>query len=130
MEEDGVTPPNASVYDQDVPGGHFGTDEADGQKGQETNEVFEETTAIDCDEDKAGVPKAPGEDEWFMVYGSNLSRSLSVFSNTMFGRLTRNYILPPTYWQCTFTGNPEQQLPLAQPHLRSFPLLLVESGPE
>ncbi|XP_015230039.1 PREDICTED: ADAMTS-like protein 2 [Cyprinodon variegatus] len=60
MEEDGVTPPNASVYDQDVPGGHFGTDEADGQKGQETNEVFEETTAIDCDEDKAGVPKAPG----------------------------------------------------------------------
>ncbi|MEQ2241943.1 hypothetical protein ILYODFUR_030562 [Ilyodon furcidens] len=65
VEEDSLTPPNGSVYDQTVPGTQLGTGEADGQKGQETNEVFEEKTAIDCDEDEAGVPvpKLTGEDK-------------------------------------------------------------------
>ncbi|MED6272323.1 hypothetical protein CHARACLAT_029220, partial [Characodon lateralis] len=56
VEEDSLMPPNGSVYDQAVPGTQLGTGEADGQKGQETNEVFEEKTAIVCDEDEAGVP--------------------------------------------------------------------------
>uniref|UniRef100_A0A3P9Q2G7 ADAMTS like 2 n=1 Tax=Poecilia reticulata TaxID=8081 RepID=A0A3P9Q2G7_POERE len=62
VEEDGLASPNGSVYDQKVPGGPLEAGGADGPKGQETNEVFEETTAIDCDEDDAGLPKRTGED--------------------------------------------------------------------
>uniref|UniRef100_A0A3P9Q228 ADAMTS like 2 n=1 Tax=Poecilia reticulata TaxID=8081 RepID=A0A3P9Q228_POERE len=58
VEEDGLASPNGSVYDQKVPGGPLEAGGADGPKGQETNEVFEETTAIDCDEDDAGLPKS------------------------------------------------------------------------
>uniref|UniRef100_A0A3Q2R082 ADAMTS like 2 n=1 Tax=Fundulus heteroclitus TaxID=8078 RepID=A0A3Q2R082_FUNHE len=55
VEEDGPVAPNGSIYDQKVPGGQLETGQADGQKGQETNEVFEETTAIDCDEDSTNL---------------------------------------------------------------------------
>uniref|UniRef100_UPI003AB03A30 ADAMTS-like protein 2 n=1 Tax=Centroberyx gerrardi TaxID=166262 RepID=UPI003AB03A30 len=65
VEVGGLLAPNASVYDAagpegrqnrvllepGVPGG------AEGQKGQETNEVYEETAAIDCDQDGAGAPQ-------------------------------------------------------------------------
>lgn len=60
VEDDGAMAPNSSVYHQDVPGGQMETGETDGKKGQETNEVFEETTTIDCDEDEAGRPELTG----------------------------------------------------------------------
>lgn len=52
--------PNSSIYDQAAPEGQLEPGGADGQKGQETNEVYEETVAIDCDQD--GVPKFTGRD--------------------------------------------------------------------
>lgn len=61
MEESGPLAPNGSVNNRDVPGGQLQTSGADGQKGQETNEVYEETAAIDCDQDKAAAPKQTGK---------------------------------------------------------------------
>uniref|UniRef100_A0A3Q2ZK89 ADAMTS-like 2 n=1 Tax=Kryptolebias marmoratus TaxID=37003 RepID=A0A3Q2ZK89_KRYMA len=50
VEEGGPLAPNGSRYDQEVPGGRLDKTDADGQKDQETNEVYEETAAIDCDQ--------------------------------------------------------------------------------
>lgn len=61
VEEGGPLAPNASVYEREVPGGPLETSAADGQKAQETNEVYEETAAIDCDQDKAAGPKFTGQ---------------------------------------------------------------------
>uniref|UniRef100_A0A672Z045 ADAMTS-like 2 n=1 Tax=Sphaeramia orbicularis TaxID=375764 RepID=A0A672Z045_9TELE len=53
----GLLPPNGSIYDH----GTADTDQGpDGQKVQETNEVYEETAAIDCDQDGAPGPKYTG----------------------------------------------------------------------
>uniref|UniRef100_A0A8C2Z2Q0 ADAMTS like 2 n=1 Tax=Cyclopterus lumpus TaxID=8103 RepID=A0A8C2Z2Q0_CYCLU len=52
--------PNGSVYDQVATEGRPEPEGADGPKGQETNEVYEETAAIDCDQDAA--PKVTGQD--------------------------------------------------------------------
>ncbi|XP_034452319.1 ADAMTS-like protein 2 [Hippoglossus hippoglossus] len=49
--------PNSSVYEQTGPEGQLEPGAADGQKGQETNEVYEEAAAIDCDQDGAAAPK-------------------------------------------------------------------------
>lgn len=55
--------PNSSVYEQVAPQGPPEPGAGgDGQKGQETNEVYEETAAIDCDQDGAAAPKFTGED--------------------------------------------------------------------
>ena len=62
VEVGGLLAPNSSIYGQEAPGGQLGTDDADGQKGQETNEVYEETAAIDCDQDGAAAPKFTGKD--------------------------------------------------------------------
>ncbi|XP_056275353.1 ADAMTS-like protein 2 [Pseudoliparis swirei] len=55
--EVGGAPPatNGSVYDQAAPEGRPLPEGADGPKGQETNEVYEETEAIDCDLDAPKV---------------------------------------------------------------------------
>lgn len=60
MEVGGLLPPNSSVYDPPPPQGPLGG--ADRQKGQETNEVYEETAAIICDQDGAAAPKFTGRD--------------------------------------------------------------------
>uniref|UniRef100_A0A8D3APW5 PLAC domain-containing protein n=1 Tax=Scophthalmus maximus TaxID=52904 RepID=A0A8D3APW5_SCOMX len=52
--------PNSSVYEQTDPQDQLEPGAADGQKGQETNEVYEETAAIDCDQDGAAPPKYTG----------------------------------------------------------------------
>ncbi|XP_058491260.1 ADAMTS-like protein 2 [Solea solea] len=49
--------PNSSVYDKSSPQGQLEPGGTDGQKGPETNEVYEETAAIDCDQDGAAAPK-------------------------------------------------------------------------
>ncbi|XP_037338305.2 ADAMTS-like protein 2 [Pungitius pungitius] len=51
VEVEGPPAPNGSVYDQAVPESRAEAGGADGQKGQETNEVYEETEAIDCEQD-------------------------------------------------------------------------------
>ncbi|XP_073323126.1 ADAMTS-like protein 2 [Pagrus major] len=56
VEVGGQLAPNSSVYDQAGPEGQL-PGGAEGQKGQETNEVYEESAAIDCDQDGAAVPK-------------------------------------------------------------------------
>uniref|UniRef100_A0A8D3AQ07 PLAC domain-containing protein n=1 Tax=Scophthalmus maximus TaxID=52904 RepID=A0A8D3AQ07_SCOMX len=49
---------------------------ADGQKGQETNEVYEETAAIDCDQDGAAPPKYTGTHQGNQrLYQKNLKLS-------------------------------------------------------
>lgn len=53
----GLLPPNGSIYDQGPPDTDPGQD---GQKVQETNEVYEETAAIDCDQDGATGSKYTG----------------------------------------------------------------------
>ncbi|KAM6930688.1 ADAMTS-like protein 2 [Xenentodon cancila] len=53
VEAGGMLPANSSAFDPEVPGGQQETGGADGQNGQETNEVYEETAAIDCDQDGA-----------------------------------------------------------------------------
>ena len=60
VEVGGLLSPNGSVYDRTVPQGQLEPGGADGQKGQETNEVYEETAAIDCDQDGATAPKFTG----------------------------------------------------------------------
>lgn len=70
VEVGSLTSPNSSNYDKaptdgqqnqvlldpEVPG------DTDGETGQETNEVYEETGAIDCDQDGAAAPKFTGRD--------------------------------------------------------------------
>lgn len=73
MEESGPLAPNSSVNNQDVPGGLLQTSGADGQKGQETNEVYEETAAINCDQDKAAAPKQMGKKNSSIIYTKKLS---------------------------------------------------------
>ncbi|XP_077942510.1 tetratricopeptide repeat domain 16 [Gasterosteus aculeatus] len=51
VEVGGPPHPNGSVYDQAAPESRAEGGGADGQKGQETNEVYEGTAAIDCDQD-------------------------------------------------------------------------------
>ncbi|XP_074526577.1 ADAMTS-like protein 2 [Halichoeres trimaculatus] len=53
VEVGGLLAPNGSLYHQGV----VGRGGVDVQKGQETNEVYEETAAIDCDQDGAAGPK-------------------------------------------------------------------------
>ncbi|XP_042344492.1 LOW QUALITY PROTEIN: ADAMTS-like protein 2 [Plectropomus leopardus] len=55
VEVGGLLTPNSSMYDQVIPDSQM--DLGDGQKGQETNEVYEETAAIDCDQDGVVGPK-------------------------------------------------------------------------
>lgn len=61
VEMEGLLAPNGSLYgpgrrdDPPRPGS------GEIQKGQETNEVYEETAAIDCDHDGATAPKYPGD---------------------------------------------------------------------
>ncbi|KAK9522036.1 hypothetical protein VZT92_018529 [Zoarces viviparus] len=57
VEVVGPLAPNSSVYDQAAPDSQPEPGGADGQKGQETNEVYEETAAIDCDQDAAAAPQ-------------------------------------------------------------------------
>lgn len=59
VEVGGLLPSNASVHRQTGPQSVQGEVGADGQKGQETNEVYEESAAIDCEQDS---PKYTGED--------------------------------------------------------------------
>ena len=60
-EAGGLLAPNSSVYDREAPGGPLDQGGADGPAGQETNEVYEETAAIDCDQDGAAAPKFTGQ---------------------------------------------------------------------
>lgn len=60
MEVGGLLPPNSSVYDQAAPRGPLEPGGADRQKGQETNEVYEETATLNCDQDGAAAPKFTG----------------------------------------------------------------------
>ncbi|CAB1459854.1 unnamed protein product [Pleuronectes platessa] len=55
--------PNSSVHEQGGPQGQLEPGAADGQKVQETNEVYEETVSIDCDQDAAAAPKFTGRDQ-------------------------------------------------------------------
>ncbi|XP_070820815.1 ADAMTS-like protein 2 [Chaetodon trifascialis] len=59
VEVGGLLAPNSSIYDQAAPDGQLEPGGADGQKGQETNEVYEETATIDCNQDGAVAPKYP-----------------------------------------------------------------------
>lgn len=54
VEVVGLLAPNSSIYVQAAPEG------GGVQKGQETNEVYEESVAIDCDRDAAAAPKYSG----------------------------------------------------------------------
>ncbi|XP_076007219.1 ADAMTS-like protein 2 [Genypterus blacodes] len=65
VEVGSLMPPNSSIYDTVLTDGQQNQvlldpeapGDADGQTGQETNEVYEETAAIDCDQDGATAPK-------------------------------------------------------------------------
>ncbi|XP_034027024.1 ADAMTS-like protein 2 isoform X1 [Thalassophryne amazonica] len=60
MEVRGLLAPNSSVYDQtglDTQQGQILLDRGGTDKGQETNEVYEETAAINCNQDGAAAPK-------------------------------------------------------------------------
>ncbi|XP_039906984.1 ADAMTS-like protein 2 [Simochromis diagramma] len=59
VEVSGLLTPNGSICEQVAPGGQVETEGTDGQKGKETNEVYEETAAIDC-EDGVAAPKFTG----------------------------------------------------------------------
>lgn len=64
MEMEGLLAPNSSLYGQGHQDGLLQPGSEEVQKGQETNEVYEETAAIDCDHDGASAPKYSGEDFW------------------------------------------------------------------
>lgn len=64
MEMEGLLAPNGSLYGQGHQDGLLQPGSEEAQKGQETNEVYEETAAIDCDHDGATAPKYSGEDFW------------------------------------------------------------------
>lgn len=61
VEVGGLLPPNSTICDQVVSRGQVETVGADGLKGKETNEVYEETATLDC-EDGAASPKFPSRD--------------------------------------------------------------------
>lgn len=61
MEVGSLLPPNSSIYDQAAPEGQLEPGGAEVQKGQETNEVYEETAEISCDQDVAAAPKSTGK---------------------------------------------------------------------
>ncbi|CAG09662.1 unnamed protein product, partial [Tetraodon nigroviridis] len=54
VEVVGLLAPNSSIYYQAAPEDSRGVEV---QKGQETNEVYEESAAIDCDQDAPAAPK-------------------------------------------------------------------------
>lgn len=58
VEVVGLLAPNSSIYDQAAPKDSRGGEVL---KGEETNEVYEESAAIDCDQD-AAAPKYSGRD--------------------------------------------------------------------
>uniref|UniRef100_A0A672J2H0 ADAMTS-like protein 2 n=1 Tax=Salarias fasciatus TaxID=181472 RepID=A0A672J2H0_SALFA len=60
VEVGGLLAPNSSLYDPAPSGGRLETGESDGQKSQETNEVYVETAAIKCDVDGAAAKKFTG----------------------------------------------------------------------
>ncbi|KAK5870663.1 hypothetical protein PBY51_003590 [Eleginops maclovinus] len=60
VEVGGLLSPNSSIYDQSAPESQLEPGGANGQKGQETNEVYEETGSIECDQDGAAAPKLTG----------------------------------------------------------------------
>lgn len=62
VEMEGLLAPNGSLYGQGRRDDPPQSGSAEIQKGQETNEVYEETAAIDCDHDGATAPKYPGDD--------------------------------------------------------------------
>lgn len=60
-EDGGPLVHNTNNNDHEVPTGTIKTGGAEGQKAQETNEVYEESAAIDCEQDRATSPKFTGE---------------------------------------------------------------------
>lgn len=62
VEVGGLLAANSSIYGQVAPDGQLESGGAEGEKGQETNEVYEETAAIDCDQDGAAAQKYSGRD--------------------------------------------------------------------
>ncbi|XP_024909195.1 ADAMTS-like protein 2 [Cynoglossus semilaevis] len=73
VEVGGLLPSNASVHRQTGPQSVQGEVGADGQKGQETNEVYEESAAIDCEQDS---PKYTAEFCRFDPSDGNSSRTM------------------------------------------------------
>ncbi|KAM9391388.1 ADAMTS-like protein 2 [Pholidichthys leucotaenia] len=57
VEMRGLLTPNSSMYDDVAPRGQLDAGGDDRSKGQETNEVYEETAEIDCNPDGAVAPK-------------------------------------------------------------------------
>ncbi|KAM7391051.1 hypothetical protein PAMP_021768 [Pampus punctatissimus] len=57
VEVGGLLAPNSSVYDQEAPKAQLEPGGTEGKKGQETNEVYEESAAIGCDQDAVPAPK-------------------------------------------------------------------------
>lgn len=64
VEMEGLLAPNSSLYGQGHQDSLLQPGSEEVQKGQETNEVYEETAAIDCDHDGASAPKYSGKDFW------------------------------------------------------------------
>lgn len=64
MEMEGLLAPNISLYGPGPRSDPPQSGSTETQKGQETNEVYEETAAIDCDHDGATAPKYSGDDPW------------------------------------------------------------------
>lgn len=60
-EDGGPVVHNTNINDHEVPTGTIKTGGTEGQKAQETNEVYEESAAIDCEQDRATSPKFTGE---------------------------------------------------------------------
>ncbi|XP_065818641.1 LOW QUALITY PROTEIN: ADAMTS-like protein 2 [Labrus bergylta] len=81
VEVGGLLAPNGSIYDQTAPEGHIERGGVEVQKGQETNEVYEETVAIDCDQDGAAAPKFTGRDSFTDTHTHTLKTfSLKIFA--------------------------------------------------
>ncbi|RVE68901.1 hypothetical protein OJAV_G00096020 [Oryzias javanicus] len=59
-EDGGPVVHNTNINDHEVPTGTMKTGGTEGQKAQETNEVYEESAAIDCEQDRATSPKFTG----------------------------------------------------------------------
>ncbi|XP_024115928.1 ADAMTS-like protein 2 [Oryzias melastigma] len=59
-EDGGPVVHNTNINDHEVPTGTIKTGGTEGQKAQETNEVYEESAAIDCEQDRATSPKFTG----------------------------------------------------------------------
>lgn len=89
VEVVGLLAPNTSIYHQAAPEGHLDSGGREVPKGEETNEVYEESAAIDCDQDAAAAPKYSGRDRtqvcshW--IVGKGLDKSLTSSSEPFFG---------------------------------------------